>query len=230
MKTNGRYEIKFVLDEIDFVEAMRWQHHCTSVTRKYSERRIHNIYFDDNEFQSVRDNLAGIADRQKSRLRWYENKENEISNPQLEIKRKTGRLGCKYRYLLPEIQNRLPGLRFTDMGSEIRAQIVNTDFARKHFDHDLRATLYVNYSRNYYESYNGIRITTDHKIRFYYISPDRKIHELRSLTYPHRIMELKFHPDMKNEVAGWLNNLSLAPTRYSKYITGLAMFGQVKYL
>ena len=54
---------------------------------QFEVRNVNSIYFDDFYLNSVYQNLDGIADKQKLRLRWY-NKEDLISNPVLEIKKR----------------------------------------------------------------------------------------------------------------------------------------------
>ncbi len=228
--TEGRYEIKFVLDENDFVTATQWQQHCTSVSRKYSGRRVHSIYFDDNEYQAVKDNLAGINKRLKIRLRWYENESGEVSTPVLQIKKKDGRLGFKDQVKLPGLQSQIKEVPLADIASLVRAGISGSSIGRDYFNQYLHASLYVNYFRYYLESPDSIRITIDQEIKFSYAIPYKSVQNLRSLTYPHRVMELKFSPDRKKKVAVWLRKLTLTPKRHSKYLTGLAMFGQVQYL
>ena len=53
---------------------------------QFEVRNVNSIYFDDFYLNSVYQNLDGIADKQKLRLRY--NKEDLISNPVLEIKKR----------------------------------------------------------------------------------------------------------------------------------------------
>jgi hypothetical protein len=43
----------------------------TTSKKAYDERRVNSLYFDDLSFPAVRDNLAGISQRNKKRLRLY---------------------------------------------------------------------------------------------------------------------------------------------------------------
>jgi len=58
-----RYEIKFVLDNSRFADAMQWLYNETTAIKAYDNRTVNSIYFDDVSFSSVRDNLAGIPQR-----------------------------------------------------------------------------------------------------------------------------------------------------------------------
>jgi SPX domain protein involved in polyphosphate accumulation len=65
-----RYEIKFILNEIDLVEV----EHFIKKSDLYSpfpKREINSLYFDTPDFRCVKENLAGISNREKIRLRWY---------------------------------------------------------------------------------------------------------------------------------------------------------------
>ena len=104
-ESNGRYELKFILDEADYVEVLRWLTSATAFTESYPNRFVNSIYFDDTEFTAVRDNLAGISDRYKIRVRWYNDAENLLSNPGLEVKIREGRLGYKKHFLLYTIRS-----------------------------------------------------------------------------------------------------------------------------
>ena len=68
----------------------------------YRERNIHNIYLDTEEYQFFQENIAGISERKKIRIRWY-GKEHGYIKPSLEIKQKSGLVGTKYVFSLPEI-------------------------------------------------------------------------------------------------------------------------------
>ena len=83
---NYRYEIKFVLDESSYSDALQWLYVCTNAVNRYPDRYINTIYLDNPDYESVRDNLAGISDRLKIRIRWYDGDpvvklEKKIRNP-----------------------------------------------------------------------------------------------------------------------------------------------------
>ena len=69
---NYRYEIKFVLDESSYSDALQWLYVCTNAVNRYPDRYINTIYLDNLDLESVRDNLAGVSDRVKTRIRWYD--------------------------------------------------------------------------------------------------------------------------------------------------------------
>ena len=52
----------------------------------HQDRHINSIYFDNIFLKSAEDNLAGISDREKIRLRWYGLNKGLIKNAVLEKK------------------------------------------------------------------------------------------------------------------------------------------------
>ena len=54
---------------------------------QYPSRKVNSIYFDDLNFSSVRENLDGVSNKKKIRVRWYGVK-NKLIKPHLEIKSK----------------------------------------------------------------------------------------------------------------------------------------------
>ena len=95
MKHESRYEIKFVLNEANLLSYLQWSNQDTLIYKKFPKRVINSLYFDDIHFNSVKDNLSGISERHKIRLRWYGNKLNFNKDPVIEKKIKKGRLGTK---------------------------------------------------------------------------------------------------------------------------------------
>ena len=56
---------------------------------QYPKRNVNSIYFDTYNFTSIRQNLDGVSNKKKIRIRWYGNK-NIIIDPVVEIKSKRG--------------------------------------------------------------------------------------------------------------------------------------------
>ncbi len=226
---DNRYELKFILDENDVTETIRWLHVDTAFRTRFPERDVCSLYFDDSEFQSVKDNLAGIANRVKTRMRWY-GSNNETSVPVLEQKIREGRLGSKQQIRLSNMQDEFMDMQISSIPARIASEVGNTEFGSRVFDRNLSPSLYVRYKREYYEDHNGIRVTFDKNIKFGYIIPSKPLSALTLVSYPYRVMEIKFPPEMKRRVADLIRGLHLVPKRHSKYLAGLAVFGQVTYI
>ena len=225
MNSDYRYEIKFVLDNARLSDAMQWLYNSTTANKTYDNRKVNSIYFDDVGFSSVRDNLAGISERNKFRLRWYGYQENSL--PRFEVKTKNGRLGCKTSYPIKSVENNLMNLNVDRIASECVKDLAAHNVI---FDEYLVPTLQVNYEREYYETHNGIRITIDQDIRFSDTQLHTTLNESNAFSYPFKVMEIKFEPNMKEAVSELIRPLHITPKRHSKYLIGLAMLGYVVYI
>jgi len=225
MSSDYRYEIKFVLDNSRLSDAMQWLYNETTAIKTYDNRKVNSIYFDDVGFSSVRDNLAGISQRNKLRLRWYGEQKHTL--PIFEVKTKNGRLGCKTTYPIQSIENSLMKLNIDKITSKCISDLEEQNIV---FDEHLVPTLQVNYEREYYETHEGIRITIDQNIQFSDTQLHTTLDENNSFPYPFKVMEIKFKPSMKNTVAKLIQPLHITPKRHSKYLVGLAMLGYVTYI
>ena len=229
MSETGRYEIKFVLDEESkYTDALRWLNTCLPSRRSYPGRSVQSIYFDDPEFNSVKDNLTGISDRRKLRLRWY-HMGPESSTPKLELKIKNGRLGFKRHFELHPLASDISCLKFNEIAKLVRENIIEKGAVEHIFCNHLSPSLYVNYYRDYFEAPYNIRITIDSNITYSLADPFLSIADSAEITTPSRILEIKFPPSSKDEVSQLMSELHLIPTRHSKYLMGLARHGLIVY-
>jgi|TARA_B110000261_G_C12968533_1_gene311490 SPX domain protein involved in polyphosphate accumulation len=225
MSSDYRYEIKFVLDNSRLSDAMQWLYNETTAIKTYDNRKVNSIYFDDVGFSSVRDNLAGISQRNKLRLRWYGEQKHTL--PIFEVKTKNGRLGCKTTYPIQSIENSLMKLNIDKITSKCISGLEEQNIV---FDEHLVPTLQVNYEREYYETHDSIRITIDQNIQFSDTQLHTTLDENNSFPYPFSVMEIKFKPSMKNTVAKLIKPLHITPKRHSKYLVGLAVLGYAVYI
>lgn len=231
MNENNRYEIKFILNESELTEAIYFLKMIGSFS-PYPSRSINSLYFDTIDFQGVRDNLAGISQRHKVRLRWYD--ENEIDSfkpPVLEIKKRNGRLGSKYKYIIPDINKE------QILGKEVNLLCNDIfNYIHRNYEYDQLLNdqyipmLFVNYDREYYETMRGLRITIDKKIAFRNITFNDPIKYCNPIPYNEYIMELKFPIEMKDEVSDIIRYLNLTPKRHSKYLAGMSKLGYAVYI
>ena len=86
-----RYERKFFIDNltIEKIESIV-RLNSFVFSEIYSSRYINNIYFDTYSFSNYFDNVDGLSDRFKVRIRWYGELFGIINEPKLEIKLKKG--------------------------------------------------------------------------------------------------------------------------------------------
>ena len=228
MSDSYRYEIKFVLNEMNESIFEKWLHSETSCTKKYPNRYINSLYLDDINYSSVKDNLSGIANRYKLRLRWYGNNSSfEGIKPTLEKKLKKGRLGSKEYTPVIGIESNIYTLKIGEIFNEVTRQYDSEGIGLKDFYYP---TLLVSYEREYFEDGNNLRVTLDKNIRYSVPTMSKSIKNLNWINHNKKILELKFEPQAKDYVSELMRPLNLVPSRHSKYLTGLSMLGQANYL
>ena len=92
-----RYERKYRIEgvPIDIVKQMV-RHHPAAFEEIYPIRKINNIYFDSPGLTTYKDNVMGIANRKKMRVRWYGYRTERVIDPKLEIKMRFNEVGIKH--------------------------------------------------------------------------------------------------------------------------------------
>jgi SPX domain protein involved in polyphosphate accumulation len=223
---NSRYEIKFVLSDPQISQALEWIYFHTSAKSAHPNRLVNSIYFDDNDFTAVKDNLIGLSNRSKYRLRWYgDSRKKEELDLNFEIKNRANRTGDKFR----------KAIEFND--SLLRMSYGEIEYALKEklspeivFTKSLSPALQVCYLRKYLEGSNNIRITLDSDIRYFSTSNNTRIFSSKPIRYPMTIMEIKFNPELLVKVSNSLRDFHLLPKRHSKYLTGISMLGNAVYI
>ena len=231
MSKDLRYEIKFILDSHNISIVENWIKYAAGCKKKYHDRWVNSIYFEDPMDTSIIDHISGNNNRIKVRLRWYGNVElKEVLSPKLEYKIKNGRLSNKINLTVPQLKDKI----LNSNQSIIRKIIVqrckknslNHYFLKKHFFSKLMTT----YNRKYFENSKGLRVTIDSKIDFRRLLLNKSINDSKKLTYSKRIVELKFNPSKKDYVSKLLKELSITPKKHSKYLIGMAKFNELVYI
>jgi SPX domain protein involved in polyphosphate accumulation len=199
-----RYEVKYILKQEEWAQLQQVLiSHPASFYSAYPDRLINNIYLDTTDFVTCQDNLAGISERRKYRIRWYGD-EKVVENPILEIKIKNNALGRKEFHPIEDWSDEYLYKR----------QIQNHG--------QLNPVLQNQYLRSYYLNWQGnFRLTVDRAIKYKraddYLSSDLS----GALLDEHIIVELKFkEEDLKfqKEISHYL---PFRTSKHSKYVTGI---------
>lgn len=220
MKKTFRYERKFVLQGTSGknVELMVRMH--PSIFREvYPERYVNNIYCDNLELSNCFDNIDGVLDRAKPRIRWYGNLLGIINDPILEIKRKRGFLGRKDYYRL---KNFIIDEHFTIM--KLRELYINSALPPEILSSILnfRPTLLNRYCRKYYLSDNKkYRITIDYGLEYYQPNYLMNLFCHKCTNSKDVILELKYDDEHDQTVANITNEFPFLLSKYSKYVNGI---------
>jgi len=222
-----RRELKIVQGERQVCQILDYLRSNTSLKRHHPSQFVNSLYLDDLWANDALDNLSGLSDRKKIRLRWYADDDNirQYSNLKLEVKSKKSFLSHKEVFDIDSstLSKDISYDKLTKIA--VKALADNGKIAPL-----LRPTLQVQYFRDYYIIGNGIRLTVDRNIRFLDAMMVDKPSEISSKYFDQVVMEIKFDPGLYRSVASIMNNLKTSPSRNSKYLRGLSLFGYVKYL
>lgn len=208
-KSNMRYERKYQIDSHDYYRVYDLiMANPTGFQRSYADRKVNSIYYDDINYSSYNDNLVGVANRVKYRVRWYGDVLDQINNPILEKKIKTGLLGTK-EYLQIE-----------DFNLQSNAPDINE---RNLITNALTPTVVVRYDRTYFESFNKrIRATIDRNLEYGVISNGKLFGSFYA--DPRIILEVKYDQENEDEAQDCLQFISYRLSKNSKYIAAMSYY------
>lgn len=217
--TDLRYEIKLVCEPHRLCQARSWVRlHPAGFRVAYPPRRVNSLYLDTRNMHSFAQNLAGLATRQKLRLRWYGDGWVDV-RPLLELKWKRNLLGAKRQALLPcELDL---AASWVDILGRVRAN-AGPDWCAFLQAADQPAAL-ICYQREYYVTRDGaVRLTLDYDIHAYDQRLSVRPNLRRRLPVADSVvLELKAaaaHGERLEEIAG---RFPLQRTRNSKYVQAL---------
>ncbi len=206
-----RYELKYKIDHFrleSVIQALRL--HPAGFSKIYPDRQINNIYFDSPSLTTFEDNVAGVSERKKYRVRWYGEQPTKINNPRFEIKIKHNMLGSKEIYPVPEFD--LTALRTT-------TKLVNS--LSKLAGGALRPVLMNSYVRSYFGTSDGnYRITVDRQMRYFSLLMSQGFTRY-TITDSGIILELKYDESMDGGTDRVTQPMPFRQTKSSKYVTGV---------
>ena len=186
----------------------------------YSSRHINNIYFDTPNYDCYYDNLSGLPNRYKIRIRWYENKFGLIKKPILEIKRKFGLVGYKKSYSLNSF-NFSKNINKTELTKIFQNSKIPSNL-KSHLK-SYQPVLYNNYTRKYYLSGDKkFRITVDTRLSFYPIN-SINIFLKRIMDENNIILELKYQLADSHKAHLISSQFPFRLSKSSKYVKGIIL-------
>ena len=135
----------------------------------YSKRKINSLYFDDLNYSSINENLDGMSEKKKYRIRWYGSK-NKFNNPIFEIKIRKNFESHKRLFNLKELHNLFV------------FKYENLDFTKKFLNNKYRFNkiiypiLSTHYDREYFISNNGlVRATLDYNLQSIFVKENNDL-------------------------------------------------------
>ncbi len=218
---NGfRFERKYHVCDVPTDEVEHWVRRCPALfSEVYAPRHVNNIYLDSPGLAAYFQNVAGLADRTKLRIRWYGTLLGSIKKPVLEFKIKRGMVGTKESYPLR------PFALGTGFGfDDLRAILDGSDLPPAvRFDlGELEPALINRYHRKYFLSADGsYRITVDSGLTFYRVHRHNNQFLSRSTLPDSTVMELKYSGAIADLDDRIMNFFPFRITRMSKYVSGL---------
>lgn len=158
-----RFELKMVCEERALSEVLAELHrHPMGFRKLYRDREVQSIYLDTHAGRAVQENLAGISDRQKLRLRWYGQGVDWVK-PQIERKRRRNLFGSKQVEVLSE-EFAVRGVDRLTFMRRLCAAV--PDAWRCRIDAGLEPAQWIRYQRQYYGSFDGaVRVTVDRQLQ-----------------------------------------------------------------
>lgn len=165
MQEAYRHELKYSIDMGTYL-ALRQRLRPVMKPDSHAEAEgrytIHSIYFDNADDKALREKLYGVAQREKWRIRWYN---DDLSFIMLEKKMKRDNLCRKLSTPLTEGECRALAEGKTDWMSEHFAPLVR-ELHEKCRAQQLRPRVLVSYEREAYVYAPGnVRVTFDSQIR-----------------------------------------------------------------
>ncbi len=213
-----RYERKFLIRGFSerLVEAVVRKHPYL-FRIAYPDRAVNNVYLDNPRLKGLYDNIDGVRNRTKTRIRWYGEMRGLAQRPKLEFKIKRGLVGSKEIHGLPPLDT-----SGGDIHRQVREQIRRAELPGQVSSHlaTIRPTLLNSYLRKYFVSADGrFRITIDRELCFYPARNPWTRRLTRQLGVT--ILELKYAVGDNHEACEIAQDLGFRLSRNSKYVTGM---------
>ena len=188
---------------------------------QFPKRRVNSIYFDDNNYSAVIQNLDGIYKKTKLRLRWYGDK-SIIKDPKFEFKNKLGFISKKKQVKIEEINE----LNFPKISNLKKIQyIVNEKKFNKKIIYPLIST---HYEREYLISVDSsIRATVDFNLECIHLKNFSQIKINKNFSNI-TLLEIKYPINLDNLLRKKLNDITLRLSKNSKYV--YSIFNKPIYL
>jgi len=215
-----RFERKYHIQEMSAEVVEHWVLRCPALFHEvFAPRFINNIYLDSPGLAAYFENLNGLADRTKLRIRWYGGLLGPVRKPVLEFKIKRGLVGTKAAYRMKPFalergfgfEDLRPVLEDPELPEGVRVELAHVEPA-----------LINRYRRKYFLSADGrYRVTVDSGLEFYRVHRHDNRFLARSTLPDSTVMELKYSGDIAELDDRITNFFPFRVTRMSKYVSGL---------
>lgn len=177
----------------------------------HAPRWVNNLYFDTPDFSAFKDNVNGVSQRRKYRLRWYGRPFGQIAAPVLEIKIKDNMMGRKEQFFMGE---------GGPASTALMAEWVKRCRQQLGMGLELQPLLYNTYLRSYWQAPGyPFRITIDSELQYgAYRAQAEPWLPFREEAV---ILELKYEAEADKDSSFILQHLPFRLSKSSKYVTGI---------
>jgi hypothetical protein len=215
-----RYEMKYFISDLTYNEVESIVRlHPFQFTEVFPQRFINNIYYDTLNYDSMNDNISGVSNRIKTRIRWYGDLFGHISKPKLELKIKRGLLGKKGTSLFPPFDLLY---NFKTISSPPSLDVLNDSI--NYELRGLKPVLLNRYLRKYFlSSDKKIRLTVDQNQTFHHITQLSGVSYNKIYDDCNIVLELKYESVYEEEAYKISSYFPFRLTKSSKYVRGLAL-------
>lgn len=220
-KSNYRYERKFTVPSAYSIKEV--VHTIKSNSFLFREifhlRQVNNIYFDTLGYNDYQDNVLGVSERKKIRIRWYGDTFGEILKPVLEIKIKKGLVGDKWSY------NLKPFTFDNTTTQKSLLEVFKESGLPKPILESVKMghpTLLNSYKRRYFLSANtDFRVTLDFDLLYHEIESLHNRFNKKPVKDANKIVELKYNLENDKFANAVTTQFPFRLNKNSKYINGV---------
>lgn len=221
-KNNYRFERKFTVpDRFTVKNIEQFIKKNTHLFREvFGLRQVNNIYFDTEGYKDYFENVLGVSDRKKIRIRWYGDTFGDIQKPILEIKIKKGLVGDKWSYKLKQftLDNSFTNTYIQDVFNTSNLPLPILESLKM-----VSPTLLNSYKRRYFLSANNkFRITLDFDLLYHKIDKRFNTFNFKKPTPDeNKIVELKYGLDDDTFANIISTQFPFRLNKNSKYVNGV---------
>jgi hypothetical protein len=215
-----RYERKFLVDQLDAHQVrVLIKCHPGMFYEPYPPRYVNNLYLDTADMENYLDNVSGVGERRKVRIRWYGDLFRYIEQPLLEFKIKSGLVGTKHIYPFASfaLDDRFcyatyqETLRRADLPDHV-----------EHYMRRLNVVLCNSYYRWYFATRDQrFRVTVDAGMVFYQMKKANNRFVHKHVDHNHVVVELKYVKSLDPQAGRVSALFPFSVTKNSKYVTGV---------
>lgn len=208
-----RYERKYRIEGLALSVILQTiRMHPAGLSKIHPDRQINNIYFDTPDLTTYKENVMGLANRDKFRVRWYGFDPFAIQKPKLEIKHRRNNVGYKTTHLVEvfDFENLTPLIQQVNSLSGTSAL--------------LRPTLQNSYKRAYFGTRDEkFRVTIDWDLSYASMLTSNQFIKHQHSEKNVFIMEVKYEQELEGEADRISQFFPFRSTKNSKYVTGIEL-------